>query len=140
MTICYWEANCWILTRDICVFWNSSLVSVKLLFGDHQYRGLIIDISKLLWFLVSQFRPSQESSSGSPASLQRPQKSEAGRSSPVSMSQILASKLFWARNLRVLLCVSWTFTGKLEHNYKLPIEEDWLILSSNYSLKENSSL
>ena len=150
------------LTWDICVFWNSSVVSVKLLFRDHNLV-FFINISRVFWYLVPQFRLSQEFSSseflvqifqfrisGSPvqnfsrifqwfsASFQRSQKNETC-GSQVSESKILAFKLLLARNLRVPFCVSWTLAGKLVHNYKFPMSEDWVIPYSNYSLEENCS-
>ena len=46
------------LTWDICVFWNSSVVFVNLLFRDHNLV-FVINISRLFWFLFPQFRLSQ---------------------------------------------------------------------------------
>ena len=125
------------LTWDICVFWNSSVVFVKLLFRDHNLV-FVINVSRLFWFLVPQYRLSQEFSNDFLLHFKGHRKNETC-STPVSESKILAFKLLFARNLSVPFCVSWTLTDKLVHNYKFPMGEDWVIPYSNYSLEENWS-
>lgn len=112
LNTCYWEVSCWILTWDICVSWDNAVASIKLVFRDHQFSDcLIINISKLFWFLVPHFRLSQNFPMDLLLHFRGHRKSEASCTYPFLKVIFWHPNYFLARNLRVLLCVSWKLRG-----------------------------